>query len=52
MTLKIKMVQISILEVGFENFFDSHLQNCIGKLKMIRTLITLVFEGCLVLNQN
>ena len=25
MTLKIKMAYISILEVGFEKFFDSHL---------------------------
>ena len=35
MTPKIKIAHISILEVGFEKFFGSHLQNYIGKLKMI-----------------
>ena len=25
-----------LLEVGFEKCFDSHMQNCIGKLKMIK----------------
>ena len=35
MTLKIKMAISPFLEVGFEKFFDGHLQNYIGKLKMI-----------------
>ena len=37
MTLKIKIASsiFPFLEVGFENFFDSHLQNNIGKLEMI-----------------
>ena len=36
MTLKIKMAYISIFRMGFKTFFDSHLQNDIGKLKMIK----------------
>ena len=36
MTLKNKTAYFSILEVGFEKFFDSHRYNYIGKLKMIK----------------
>ena len=36
MTLKIKMAISTFLEAGFEDFCDSHMQNYIGKLKMIK----------------
>ena len=35
MTLMVKMAYFSI-ELGFEKFFDSHVRNYIGKLKMIK----------------
>ena len=39
MTISKNRLKLSIspfLEVGFEKFFDNHLQNNIGKLKMIQ----------------
>ena len=36
MTLNIKTTYFSILEVFFEKLFDSHLQNYIGKPKMMK----------------
>ena len=36
MTLKIKMANFSIFSKGFQKFFDSRMQNYIGKLKMMK----------------
>ena len=33
---KIKMAYFSVFRMGFEQFFDSHMYNYIGKLKMIK----------------
>ena len=33
---RLKRLISSLLEVGFKKFFDSHLQNHIGKLKMVQ----------------